>query len=70
MSALDWQKSSFSGEAANCLHIAAADDGTVKLHESDDPDTIVTTTPEKLRAFILGVKAGEFDHFAEVRGEE
>ncbi|GAA1178483.1 hypothetical protein GCM10009654_39700 [Streptomyces hebeiensis] len=64
MSALNWQKSSFSGEAANCVHIAAADDGTIKIHESDDPATIVTTTPEKLRAFILGVKAGEFDHFA------
>ncbi|WP_037803062.1 DUF397 domain-containing protein [Streptomyces sp. NRRL F-5135] len=64
MSTLNWQKSSFSGNAANCVHIAAADDGTIKIHESDDPATIVTTTPEKLRAFILGVKAGEFDHFA------
>ncbi|MEV8345691.1 DUF397 domain-containing protein [Streptomyces niveus] len=65
MSALHWQKSSFSANANGCIHIAAADDGTVKVHESDDPDTIVTTTPEKLRAFILGVKAGEFDHFAD-----
>lgn len=66
MSVLHWQKSSFSGEAANCVYVSAADDGTVKLRESDDPDVIVTTTPEKLRAFILGVKAGEFDHFADV----
>ncbi|MEV0777675.1 DUF397 domain-containing protein [Streptomyces sp. NPDC050428] len=65
MSALHWQKSSFSGEAANCVYVSAADDGTIKLRESDDPNTIVTTTPEKLRAFILGVKAGEFDHFAD-----
>ncbi|WP_326811447.1 DUF397 domain-containing protein [Streptomyces scopuliridis] len=64
MSALNWQKSSFSANANGCVHIAAADDGSIKLHESDDPDVIVTTTPEKLRAFILGVKAGEFDHFA------
>ncbi|MFI2291311.1 DUF397 domain-containing protein [Streptomyces niveus] len=64
MSTYDWQKSSYSGTAGNCVNIAAADDGTIKLRESDDPGTIVTTTPEKLRAFILGVKAGEFDHFA------
>lgn len=65
MSALHWQKSSFSGEANSCVYVSAADDGTIKLRESDDPDVIVTTTPEKLRAFILGVKAGEFDHFAD-----
>ncbi|MFE1960092.1 DUF397 domain-containing protein [Streptomyces sp. NPDC059479] len=63
MSTYDWQKSSYSGTGGNCIDIAAADDGTIKLRESDSPDTIVTTTPEKLRAFILGIKAGEFDHF-------
>ncbi|RYJ27394.1 hypothetical protein CU044_3352 [Streptomyces sp. L-9-10] len=64
MSALHWQKSTFSGEANGCVYLAAADDGSIKIQESDEPDVIVTTTPEKLRAFILGVKAGEFDHFA------
>lgn len=64
MSTHDWQKSSYSGTGGNCIDVAAADDGTIKLRESDAPDVIVTTTPEKLRAFILGVKAGEFDHFA------
>ncbi|MFD8965282.1 DUF397 domain-containing protein [Streptomyces sp. NPDC059568] len=63
MSALQWQKSSFSPNANGCVYMATADDGTIKLRESDDPDTIVTTSPEKLRAFILGIKAGEFDHF-------
>ncbi|MFI6691871.1 DUF397 domain-containing protein [Streptomyces sp. NPDC050433] len=65
MPALHWQKSSFSAEANGCVYLAAADDGSIKIQESDEPDTIVTTTPEKLRAFILGVKAGEFDHFAD-----
>ncbi|MFI1888107.1 DUF397 domain-containing protein [Streptomyces jumonjinensis] len=63
MSDYIWQKSSYSGTSGNCIHIATADDGSIKLHESDDPDTVITTTPEKLRAFILGAKAGEFDHF-------
>jgi hypothetical protein len=32
------------------------------IRESDAPDVVVTTSREKLRAFLLGVKAGEFDH--------
>jgi len=65
MSALNWQKSSYSGNAANCIHVAAADDGTIKMRESDDPNTILTTTPENLAAFIRGAKAGKFDHLTE-----
>ncbi|MED7955141.1 DUF397 domain-containing protein [Streptomyces sp. BE303] len=59
-----WQKSSFSGDAANCLYLAAVSDGVVKIRESDDPEAVITTTPESLRAFIRGVKAGRFDHLA------
>jgi hypothetical protein len=62
----DWQKSSFSGEAANCLYVAAGEDGSVKLRESDAPGDIVTTTPAGLRSFIRSVQAGEFDQFLEV----
>lgn len=65
MPTLDWQKSSYSAEAANCVYVAAAGDGSIKIRESDDPDTVVTTTPDKLDAFIRGVKAGEFDHFTQ-----
>ncbi|MFE5667052.1 DUF397 domain-containing protein [Streptomyces niveus] len=58
-----WQKSSYSGpdDNQNCVELAHAE-GQILLRESDVPDTIVTTSPEKLRAFLLGVKAGEFDH--------
>ncbi|MFC9429961.1 DUF397 domain-containing protein [Streptomyces sp. NPDC056987] len=63
MSHYDWQKSSYSGTAGNCVNVAAADDGTVKLRESDEPGTIVTATPKNLSVFIRGVKAGQFDHF-------
>ncbi|WP_446041525.1 DUF397 domain-containing protein [Streptomyces sp. SID1121] len=69
MSTPDWQKPSSNAEANGGVHITTAADGSILIQESDDPDTIVTTTPEKLRAFILGVKAGEFDHFAEGEGE-
>ncbi|WP_043475782.1 DUF397 domain-containing protein [Kitasatospora sp. MBT66] len=64
MTEYNWQKSSFSGDTANCLYLAAAPDGAVKLRESDEPDTVLTTTPGRLQALLLGVKAGEFDHLA------
>ncbi|MER8068906.1 DUF397 domain-containing protein [Streptomyces sp. NPDC094034] len=63
---ISWQKSSFSGgdNNPNCVELASVN-GQIKLRESDTPDTFVTTSPEKLRAFILGIKAGEFDHFTD-----
>ncbi|MFJ3220314.1 DUF397 domain-containing protein [Kitasatospora sp. NPDC086801] len=64
MPELSWKKSSFSGgDAGNaCLELATGNEAIRHLRESDDPDVIVTTTVPKLRAFILGAKAGEFDH--------
>ncbi|MFJ1937676.1 DUF397 domain-containing protein [Kitasatospora sp. NPDC088160] len=62
MQELTWQKSSFSGEEANCVEIAS-DSNLVYIRESDDPAHIVTTTRTKLNAWLLGAKAGEFDHF-------
>ncbi|MFG2173359.1 DUF397 domain-containing protein [Streptomyces niveus] len=62
---IKWQKSSFSGadDSPNCVELAEAD-GQILLRESDAPNTVVATDRAKLRAFLLGVKAGEFDHFA------
>jgi Domain of unknown function (DUF397) len=56
-----WQKSSFSQGNVECVELAAIADG-ILMRESDDPETVVTTSRDKLRAFVLGVKAGEFDH--------
>ncbi|MGW2642186.1 DUF397 domain-containing protein [Streptomyces sp. NPDC001348] len=53
MTVLDWQKSSFSGDQANCLNLAAPTPaGPIHLRESDQPDTILTTTPAALAALI------------------
>ncbi|MFD5265150.1 DUF397 domain-containing protein [Streptomyces sp. NPDC058335] len=43
------------------------DDGEapVYLRETSDPDNVVTTNRRKWDAFVLGVQAGEFDHFVE-----
>ncbi|MFG2914032.1 DUF397 domain-containing protein [Kitasatospora sp. NPDC048298] len=64
MSQLNWQKSSFSGDRADCVEIAS-DGDRVYIRESDDPTTIVTTTRTKLHTWIHGAKAGEFDHLTE-----
>lgn len=56
-----WRKSSFSGEGNNCLNVASAADGTIRLRESEAPDTVLTTTPARLGDFIRAAKAGEFD---------
>ncbi|MDA5280569.1 DUF397 domain-containing protein [Streptomyces sp. Isolate_45] len=59
---IKWQKSSFSGgNGENCIEVGARAE-VVVIRESDDPAQIITTSLEKLAAFIAGVKAGEFDH--------
>lgn len=61
MPTMDWQKSSYSNQGANCLYLARSADGTIRLRESDDPDVILHTTPAALRAFLRGVKAAALD---------
>ncbi|MFI9581558.1 DUF397 domain-containing protein [Streptomyces sp. NPDC052236] len=55
---LNWQKSSFSGggEGNACLELTASAQGT-HLRESDDPNVVLTTTPDGLQALIHSVKA-------------
>lgn len=40
-------------------------DAPVYIRETSDPDNVVTTNRRKWDAFVLGVQAGEFDHFVE-----
>ncbi|WP_406200754.1 DUF397 domain-containing protein [Kitasatospora sp. NBC_01560] len=58
----DWQKSSPDGASDECLEVRTAD-GMVEIRDPDTNDIVVRTTPAKWEAFLLGVKAGEFDHF-------
>ncbi|WP_330289198.1 DUF397 domain-containing protein [Streptomyces sp. NBC_00576] len=39
-------------------------DAPVHLRSTTAPETVVTTDRRKWHAFVLGVRAGEFDHFA------
>ncbi|MFE0174682.1 DUF397 domain-containing protein [Streptomyces sp. NPDC059002] len=57
MSELNWQKSSFSGgPQGECLYVATAPDGTIRLRESDTPDTTLATTPTQLAALLNHLK--------------
>ncbi|MEU6803171.1 DUF397 domain-containing protein [Streptomyces neyagawaensis] len=57
MPSIQWQKSTYSGDSINCVHIAAQPNGAVLLHESDTPSTILTTSPEPLGHLIRALKA-------------
>ncbi|WP_030018354.1 DUF397 domain-containing protein [Streptomyces monomycini] len=61
MSRLTWQKSSYSNAAVNCVNIAAAPDGTVRLRESDDPDVILAATRGELAALLAVLKGSGAD---------
>ncbi|WP_443042915.1 DUF397 domain-containing protein [Streptomyces malaysiensis] len=64
LSARDWRKSSYSSEGNACLYVSALDSATIRLRESDEPDTILTTNPTALDALIRSAKAGRLDHIS------
>ncbi|WP_420719468.1 DUF397 domain-containing protein [Streptomyces sp. RTd22] len=66
MHEVHWQKSSYSsaGDGNSCIELASIGPDAIALRESDDPGTVMTTTPAKLRPLLHAIKAGEFDHLA------
>ncbi|MCX4753669.1 DUF397 domain-containing protein [Kitasatospora purpeofusca] len=63
MSELDWQKSSFSGDQANCVEVRVGA-GLVELRESDDGNVILHTNPAAFADLLSTIKAGKLDHHA------
>ncbi|GAA3370727.1 hypothetical protein GCM10020367_18500 [Streptomyces sannanensis] len=59
---LHWRKSSYSAEAANCVCVAIAPDGTVLLGDSKAPGTTVTTTRRALHDLISAITPDLADH--------
>ncbi|WP_019811594.1 DUF397 domain-containing protein [Saccharomonospora halophila] len=61
---LVWKKSSYSGPNGDCVEFAAVTDGSgdVLIRHSKHPDaTTIRYTAAEWRAFLAGVKDGEFD---------
>lgn len=59
---LQWQKSSFSGAGGeNCVEVAKTT-SAVHLRESEDPGSVLTTTPAQLAALRGAIKDGRFDN--------
>jgi len=61
MQTLNWRKSSYSAEGANCVNLAIAPDGTVRLRDSKVPRTVVTASTYALQHFVGAVIAGAFE---------
>lgn len=61
---LTWHRATDDPDAESCLEIAVGHDGMVRIRSSNRPEVVAVTTPAKWEAFVRGVKAGEFDHFA------
>ncbi len=60
-----WIKSSLSYANGNCVEVASLPGGTVGIRNSRDcAGPVLRFTPEEWRAFLGGVRNGEFDRFA------
>lgn len=60
MSDVEWQKSSYSSGNPNqdCLEAARSPAGRLYLRESDDPDTVLVTTPARWAALLRAAGSG------------
>lgn len=59
---LVWQKSTFSGQNDNCVEIAPLPSGGRAVRDSKNPHgPHLTFTAGEWQAFMLGLRAGEFD---------
>lgn len=62
---LRWRKSKASQGNGNCVEMAALSDGRVAVRDSKDPSgPVLTFTRSEIRAWLHGVRAGEFDDLA------
>lgn len=65
MSEIQWRKASYSDQnESNCVELAQRDATAILLRESDEPGTVIATTPAALRALTRAAKAGRFDHLS------
>jgi len=59
-----WIKSSLSFSNSNCVQVASLPDGGIGIRDSKNPGgPVLRFTSDEWRAFIGGVRDGEFDSF-------
>lgn len=57
-----WVKSSLSYAAGNCVEVASLPGGQIGIRNSRDTGgPVLAFTPDEWRAFLGGVRSGEFD---------
>ena len=63
-----WIKSSLSYANGNCVEVSELEPGAVGVRNSRDREgPVLRFTPEEWRAFLGGVRKGEFDEFGRNR---
>ncbi len=61
----DWQKATASNPNGDCVEMARLACGHIAVQNSRDPKgACLAFTAAEIAAFLVGVKAGEFDHLA------
>ena len=63
-STLNWVKSSLSFSNGNCVEVAGLTDGIVVRNSKDPLGPVLQFTLDEWRAFVGGIRNGEFDRFA------
>lgn len=59
----NWQKSSYSGEASNCVELAHSPQGgdVVLVRESDDSGVVLASTRGRMARLLAAARAGKLD---------
>jgi Domain of unknown function (DUF397) len=56
-----WHKSTFSGAGINCVEVAVTGPEIAVRDSKDRGGPVLRFTPGEWRAFLAGIRAGEFD---------
>jgi Domain of unknown function (DUF397) len=60
-----WTKSSLSHANGNCVQVANIEGGRIGMRDSKNTTgPVLGISPEEWRAFLVGVRNGEFDKFS------
>lgn len=59
---VEWRKSSYcNADQPMCVEVSEVYEGVIGVRDTGNPDRHLYIEKEKFKAFVDGVKAGEFD---------